>query len=262
MAVVGGIFVIIRRMLLSKLHQSTSFFKQVYYRVNINQCVLCLNPSESNICPTCQQRLPTLKHHCPMCAEPSHHDHLCGACLSKPPAFKQVICPFILSPPISTLVKRWKDSRKHVGSDILIQALLNKLQHYSFDAIVYVPYHWSRLLKRGKHPVRQIAQCISKELNAPLLDVFTRLNQQHTQKGLSRKERQANLRYAFAINKKQQSLDGLNVLLVDDVLTTGATAHRLSMLLNAQGARSVSVACLARTPLKPTQHDTRPTKSQ
>jgi ComF family protein len=144
----------------------------------------------------------------------------------------------------------WKERPKHLGMEVIIPALIDCLLEYEFDAIVYVPYHWKRLLKRGRNPVRELSSCLANHLKLPLLDIIKRPVQKHTQKGLNRKQRQRNLREAFALRSDLRQISKMNLLLIDDVVTTGATCNEIARLLKNKGATSVTVACLARTPLK------------
>lgn len=77
--------------------------------------------------------------------------------------------------------------------------------------------------------------------------LLQRVQEQHSQQGLSANERRRNLKQAFALVRDAQ-LEGRHLALVDDVLTTGATADSLARLLKRAGARRVDVYCLARTP--------------
>ena len=235
-------------MLLSRWKQSTIFLQEVYNRLNIKQCVYCFTPCYANICPSCSKQLPILSTACPKCSEPSDHGYVCGGCISKPPSFDRSICAYELKPPVNTIISRWKDKHRHLGSEMLIGTLLDKLEPFNYDGIIYVPYHWRRLLRRGKHPVLALATQISNHTNTSLLHCLDRSTHLHTQKGLSRKERLKNLKGAFKFKGSIDDIKGKNLLLVDDVLTTGATCDSIARLLKSKGAKSVTVACLAKTP--------------
>lgn len=193
--------------------------------------------------------LPILTCQCPRCAEPNIHSHVCGHCLSQPPAFDQVFCPYEYRPPLKDLIHSWKKHSNVLGTEQIIQQLLGKLNGQQFDAVVPVPYHWQKLLRRGHNPVRNLSRVLAKQLSAPLLDAVKRVKKGQDQQGLDRKARLKNLRQAFKVDKRQQKyLQGKNILLIDDVITTGATCNRISQLLKRAGAKSVVVGCLARTP--------------
>ncbi|MEY8264268.1 MAG: ComF family protein [Bermanella sp.] len=235
-------------MLTIYFRQSTTSILGVYKRLLNSQCIYCLQASASNICLDCQAALPTLGQHCPKCSEPNHHGQLCGHCLQQPPAFDEVICPFVFQPPISDLIHRWKKRPHALGVELLVQRLLASLSEHEFDAVMAVPYYWKKLLWRGHNPVRKLAKQISKQLHTPLLDAISRSQSGHAQRGLGRKQRLKNLRGVFALKPKYKAqLRHKNILLVDDVVTTGATCNHISKLLKAAGAQSTTLACLART---------------
>jgi ComF family protein len=238
-------------MLTTYFKQSTTSIIKVYNGLLNIQCIYCLQDSHANICPDCLDALPLLGQHCPKCSEPNHHGQLCGHCLSTAPAFDEVLCPFEYQPPISDLIHRWKNRQHTQGIEILIQRLTQTLSTHNFDYIVPVPYHWKKLLLRGQNPVRTLAKQLSKQLHTPLIDAVIRTKFGIPQQGLDRKKRIANLHGAFAlIPNKRLSLKHKNIVLVDDVVTTGTTCNHISKLLKSAGAYSVTLACLARTPAK------------
>ncbi len=238
-------------MLTTYLKQSTISIIKVYNGLLNIQCIYCLQDSQTNICPDCLDALPLLGQHCPKCSAPNHHGQLCGHCLSVPPAFDEVLCPFEYQPPISDLIHSWKSRQHTQGVEVLIQRLIETLSTHDFDVIIPVPYHWQKLLKRGQNPVRTLAKQLSKQLHTPLLDAVIRTKLGIAQQGLDRKKRITNLHGVFDLKpRKRLSFKHKNILLVDDVVTTGTTCNHISKLLKGAGAHSVTIACLARTPAK------------
>ncbi len=233
------------------LKQSTFIIRRVYNSIFIDQCVFCLSTDPDNICTTCQAALPRLGLHCPQCAQPNHHGHVCGECLQHPPAFDRVICPFMLQGAVASLIQKLKRKNKVLGLECLESNLSELLQRYEFDAIVAVPYHWRKLLWRGHHPTGQLTRALSKTLHTPQWQGLLRTKATQSQQGLDKTARQSNVRRAFTCSPHfAQQIKGKNLLLVDDVLTTGATSHAAALVLKKHGAKSVTLACLARTPLE------------
>ena len=115
-----------------------------------------------------------------------------------------------------------------------------------FDIIVPMPLHWRRRWQRGFNQSALLAREIARRLNLPLRKVVRRTRSTAAQAGLTNAKRRANVRGAFRI-KSRVRLDGMRVLLVDDVLTTGATAASCARVLKRAGAASVTVLALART---------------
>jgi len=189
---------------------------------------------------------------CPRCAEPNHHGEVCGYCIKSRPAFDQVLCPYVYSGQISQLLHAYKQKPKSKGGGALLAGLLNILNDFEFDLVVPIPYHWRRLMQRGHNPVRELSHAVAQATNTPLLDGLVRETSQHSQQGLDRQQRLRNLHGAFVIHPKLDPalLSGKHVLLVDDVVTTGATCNSASQTLKQAGATSITIACLARTPFK------------
>lgn len=215
-----------------------------------NQCIFCLDHSNNVVCQLCTEALPKLSTQCPRCAEPNHHGEVCGHCIKQPPAFDKVICPFVYSGPVQSLVANFKNAARSKGSDLLTDTLNTTITEYDFDLVIPIPYHWKRLLQRGHNPVRELAITISREQGTPMKDALVRTQHSSNQKQLNRQQRLSNLHGAFTLHSKKAKalVANKNILLIDDVLTTGATCNSAALTLKQAGAKSITVACLARTP--------------
>jgi len=115
-----------------------------------------------------------------------------------------------------------------------------------FDAIVPMPLHWRRHLGRRFNQSALLAREVAKRWNIPVTDPVRRGRATAFQAGLTNAKRRANVAGAFKM-KRGRRLDGMHVLLVDDVLTTGATAAACARVLKRAGAKRVTVLALART---------------
>jgi ComF family protein len=115
-----------------------------------------------------------------------------------------------------------------------------------FDAVVPMPLHWRRGWERGFNQSELLAREIAKKWNVPLQRSVRRVKSTAPQAGLTNAKRRTNVAGAFAV-KKNVRLDGARVLLVDDVLTTGATAAACARALKRAGAAHVTLLALART---------------
>lgn len=114
------------------------------------------------------------------------------------------------------------------------------------DCLVPVPLHRSRLVERGFNQATLIARAIAAELSIPVMDqAMTRLRRTGHQAKLDRAARMKNLQHAFGVARTPAPWAGKSVLLVDDVLTTGATAVAVANVLRQTGARAVDMAVLA-----------------
>jgi ComF family protein len=111
-----------------------------------------------------------------------------------------------------------------------------------FDAVVPMPLHWWRRWRRGFNQSELLAREISRRCGIPVKGAVRRVKATATQAGLSNSRRRANVSGAFLA----KDLRGLRVLLIDDVMTTGATASACAMAIKRAGAKSVALLTLAR----------------
>jgi ComF family protein len=137
--------------------------------------------------------------------------------------------------------ERVQTLRKPLGS-FLALALPRET---SFDAIVPMPLHWRRRWERGFNQSDLLAREIARRWHAPVRRLVRRKRATAPQAGLTSSQRRLNVRGAFAVRSGTR-LDGMRILLVDDVLTTGATASACARALKRAGAAQVSFLALAR----------------
>ncbi len=119
-----------------------------------------------------------------------------------------------------------------------------------FDRIVPVPLHWVKRCRRGFNQSELLARAIARRYGMPVSPLLRRVRATAAQAGLSHSARRANVEGAFRV-RRGVSLEGLRVLLVDDVMTTGATASACARALKQAGARYVAVLTLARADRRP-----------
>jgi ComF family protein len=115
-----------------------------------------------------------------------------------------------------------------------------------FDCVVPMPLHWRRRWERGFNQSELLAREISRRWNVPMKKAVKRVRATVSQAGLTNAKRRANVSGAFAIRRGLR-LDGARVLLVDDVLTTGASAAACARVLKRAGAVHVALLAVART---------------
>lgn len=220
-------------------------------------CLLCDEAADAAlaICTSCEAELPWLGGHCQVCALPLPSQGLvCGACLKKPPSFSKVEVPWRYAFPIDSLITRFKHQAKWPLGRLLGELLSQHLQH-AFDEglprpdlLLPVPLADRRQRQRGFNQAGLLTEWLSTNLQLPLqAHWLQRVIDTPAQQQLDASTRKRNLRKAFAL-APDSSVSGRHVALVDDVLTTGATAESLARLLKKAGAARVDVYCLARTP--------------
>jgi ComF family protein len=131
-------------------------------------------------------------------------------------------------------------------ADVVASAVAARPEQMGFDVIVPVPMHWTRRARRGANSAETIAARLADRLRLPLApELIARRRRTAPQASLSPGRRRANVRGAFRV-RPHADLAGARVLLVDDILTTGATLNEAGKVFAKAGAADVAVAVLAR----------------
>ena len=210
-------------------------------------CCLCGTPVGGGkggvpVCGDCADELP--RHDlpaCPCCALPAPEGQICGCCLRDPPAFDSTCALYSYVFPADVLVRSFKYSHRLSLARFFVDAvsILPKA-----DVVVPMPLHPRRLSERGFNQALEIARPLARAVGLPL-EQGRVVRERHTppQAKLDREARLANPRGAFACRRR---FDGLRVMVVDDVMTTGASLDALAHCLKMAGAVSVHNFVLAR----------------
>lgn len=209
-------------------------------------CLLCGGDADEGVlCTGCTGDLPALPEAlCPHCAEPTTHGERCGACLKHPPHFARTLALYRYDFPADRLVHALKYGHQLALAAWFGQHLVERLAGHDFDVIVPLPLHPNRLRERGFNQSGEIARHLRISNKIPVdRSSLVRTRETSPQADLPLKERQKNVRGAFEC---RADFTGRRVLLVDDVMTTGATANECARVLRLHGAAEVSVAVVAR----------------
>lgn len=199
------------------------------------------------LCEACFAALP---HHdfpsCLQCALPVAEGGRCGRCLANPPAFDRTRAAFEYRYPVAQLLHAFKYGNKLALGRFFAEVLLDALSQESWpDVIVPMPLHSARLKERGFNQAAEIARRLALATGTPLLlDDLRKIRDTKPQASLPWKERQANVKGAFACDI---NLHGQRVAIVDDVMTTGATLYEVAKTLKKRGAVKVDVWVVVRT---------------
>lgn len=218
-------------------------------------CVLCGGAGAAGVqqiqdlCSACRDNLPWAGSQCVRCALPlsaTALEALCGHCQTQPPVFERCLSPFVYHPPLDHLLLGLKFNgrleRARLLGELMAQWLVSVVD-VPPEQIIPVPLHASRLRERGFNQAVELARPIAKQFGLLLnLDGVRRVRATPPQSDLSRKARLKNIKGAFEVLRP---LSG-QVVVVDDVMTTGSTANELASTLLAAGAEQVEVWVCAR----------------
>ena len=211
-------------------------------------CVLCAGPSGSRlVCDACGESLPRVTHACERCAIELAHAGTCGECLRRAPSFDAAIAAFEYRFPLDRLVQRFKYAGDLAAGKWLALQLAERVAGRERpDLLVAPPLAASRLRERGFNQAVVIAQVLGRRFGIRHWPAaLAKVRETSPQPGLGRRQRAANLAGAFRCDAR---LAGEHVAIVDDVMTTGATADALACVLKEAGAARVTVWAVARTP--------------
>jgi ComF family protein len=232
-----------------------TLFKSVLNSVLPHHCLLCNTISliDKDICQKCWLTLPWLISSCYQCGKPLEIAHtgplFCGDCLKHPPHYDTTIAPLIYQDTIISLITKLKFYNNLAAARLFAELIADRVlakypAHDLPTLLIPVPLHPKRLRRRGYNQATLIAKHISKLTNIPTqLNLCKRVRHTIPQSKTSAETRRSNMVGAFKINKP---LTAQHIAIIDDVMTTGATAGSLSHLLKQQGAKRISIWCIAR----------------
>ena len=219
-------------------------------------CAACKTPLEalnsSGICLYCDGLIKTNpKPYCASCGRSIRSaGELCVECARTGPAFDRAWSAYLYEGVLKELIHLFKYRGKLALSGILSDKLIafikdNEEIVEGIDIITFVPLHNSWLNEREYNQSGILAAAISRKFRMPVWRVMEKAFRTRRQNELSREERLVNLAGAFRI-KEDAHIGGLKVLLIDDVMTTGATLNECAKTLKSSGAQEVRCLTLAR----------------
>jgi len=177
-------------------------------------------------------------------------NHLCGDCLGKRPYFFYARAVFSYENIILNAIHRFKYKRNMSTGEIMSSLMADfsfpDIDFTDYSLIIPVPLHIKRLRERGFNQSLILARAIGKKRNIPVdFSLLKRRKFTTTQTGSNRNERKQNIKDAFEVSD-QNKIKGENIILIDDVYTTGATINECAKTLIKAGAEKISALTLAR----------------
>ncbi len=218
-----------------------------------NTCCICRKPGRFGTrhpwCDSCDEVMKIMQQELPICDKCGKYlekdEHLCVECRNNPPEFNiaRAVGPYKESYRIAVKVFKFL-GRKNLAIKmgcLMAQVVKNEPCFWPIDLIVPVPSTKVQLKQRGFNQTELLAKQISKHLKIKVeFDVLYRVKETPAQRELSKEEREKNLLCAFRV-KDRRKIHKKNILLVDDVYTTGSTCRECTRTLIGGGAASISI---------------------
>ncbi len=213
-----------------------------------SQCSLCRAWGRGALCGPCRLEATLRRPRCLRCAIAlPAGTGLCGACIVSPPPFERTLAALDYAAPWDALIQRFKFREQPELAALLAGLLREAVREEPVpDLLLPAPLSEARVRERGFNQAWEIARRLGPPARC---DLLLRIRDTPHQLALPPARRAANVRGAFAVEPlRRAAIEGRRVVVVDDVLTTGATAAEMARTLRQAGAQSVHLWVLARTP--------------
>ena len=205
---------------------------------------------ETGVCPECAKKLITIKGPvCEKCGRPADQKgDICDECIAEDFSFdggKSVFTYSSVSDSIYRLKYMNRPAYARTYGKLLAKEAGDWLEWIKPDALVPVPLHKKRLIKRGYNQAKELADAISGEVGIPVADYLVRRSKNTVpQKLVDKKGRQINMKKAFIVEENVVSFK--RIVLIDDIFTTGSTIDSLSRVLKDAGVKEVYFLTISR----------------
>lgn len=217
-------------------------------------CILCDKPINKtntySMCKECFTDINFILDGCRKCGKPIINYSLeeqniegCNYCLNKGFYFDKAISCVEYTKLSKKIVFGLKYNNKTYMSKYIAQIMKEKLEldNIKFDYILFVPLHKKRIKKRGFNQAEKIAKNLSDLVNVPTIDKIQRKYNTRRLYILNKEERKKELKGAFILKDTSDNLKNKDILLVDDIFTTGSTVNEISKLLKFEGVNKIFI---------------------
>lgn len=217
-------------------------------------CVLCASArARTLVCDACAAALPRNEKPCAVCGLPLGAGDRCGHCVLHPPSFERTLAPFLYALPVDRLVQSYKYQGLLACAAWFADAMVaSRPDPARADLLVAMPLAAARQRERGFNQSLELARALSRRTSIPLaIGAVERVRETRPQADLPWDDRARNVRSAFAC---PTDVAGRHIIVVDDVMTTGASLDELARTLKRAGAARVENWVVARTPAPGRRH--------
>ena len=222
------------------------------------KCIYCgseiSKQNQYDMCENCSNSLPIIsKNFCNRCGLQFEKDGsgICLNCKSTNFHFTLARSALNFDSNVVSAIHKFKYAKYKFLAEPFAHLLHNTLnkQNWNIDIICYVPLFEKREKERGYNQSRELAYQLSKLTKISVFDNILRIRDTPTQTSLSRNQRKENVKGSFKIINKNL-IKNLNILLIDDVFTTGSTTNEISKELKSAGANNIYVLTVAHAGFK------------
>ncbi|MBQ7718081.1 MAG: ComF family protein [Clostridia bacterium] len=216
-----------------------------------SKCIVCGEIIENDqiaICKECIKKIEFNKRKCRICGKPLdtvYGEMICFRCKRVRRPFAMAFVPFIYKGNVRTAIKRYKFYHKISFYKTFAYFIFEEIQKSGYvpDIVTYVPVHFTRLGERGFNQSKLVARELASLLGARLVPTLKKVKRTKPLYGMAARERENTVRGSFAC--KKEIGDCRRILIVDDIITTGATLSECTKILKNLTNAEISIAVIA-----------------
>ena len=224
-----------------------NFIKKVYFKF-INflfpeyiTCCFCKEElyEKGLICEKCIERLPFIKEGCKKCGCEVVSGDYCVRCKNAEFDFDGSLAVCDYDDFVKNIIYKYKNGDKYLYEPLaFLMEHKIKSSGWNIDLLAFVPITERVLKKRGYNQSGLIADYLSKRLNIPCHNAFIKIKESDFQKHITARQRRKNVKGVFLL-KDKENVKGKDVLIIDDIITTGSTLSECARVFKSGGAKSV-----------------------